>query len=94
MDTRKYLRALDAVMSERYSSQMYNIGGYQEAAVCLQSEAAGWVVYTGERGNRYNEIKCDTVLKDCLEFIRMMTHRVEDISVMENELLLHINEAA
>ena len=84
---KEYLEALDMVISKRYSRKMYNIGGYQEAAICLQSEAGGWSVYNGERGNRYDEVKCDTILKACLEFIRKFTHRAEDISAMENELV-------
>lgn len=94
MDTRKYLEALEMVVSKRYSKRDYNIGAYQEAAVCIQSEPKGWVVYSGERGNRYEEVVCDTILKACLEFIRKMTHRIEDISAMENELLLNINKVA
>lgn len=87
MATKKYLEALDIVISKRYPRKMYNIGGYQEAAICLQSDANGWIVYNGERGNRYAEIKCDTILKACLEFIRKFTHIAEDISNMENELI-------
>lgn len=94
MDTKKCLEALEQVMAKRYPSKMYHIGGYQEAAVCVQSSSNGWIVYNGERGNRYGEVQCDTVLKACLEFIRKMTHRVEDISAMENELLMSIAKVA
>ena len=92
METRKYLEALERVMSNRYSNKMYHIGGYQEAAVCMQSDADGWIVYNGERGNKYSVVTCDTILKACLEFIRKMTHRIEDISAMEYELLLYLKE--
>ncbi len=94
METVDYLEALEKVMSKRYSSKLYHIGGYQEAAVCIQSEANGWVVYHGERGNRYSEVRCDTILNACLEFLRRMTHRIEDISTMEKELILLIAKAA
>ena len=94
METTVFLEALEKIMSERYSSRLYHIGGYQEAAVCIQSSSNGWLVYNGERGNRYNEVKCDTILKACLEFIRKMTHRVEDISAMEKELLLLVTKVA
>lgn len=94
MDTKKYLESLECVISKRYSSRMYCIGGYQEAAICIQSDSTGWIVYNGERGNRYAEVKCDTILKACLEFIRKFTHRVEDISAMENELLACLNKVA
>ena len=94
METKKYLEALEKIMSERYPSNMYHIGGYQECSVCIQSNDHGWIVYNGERGNHYDEIQCDTILKACLEFIRKMTHRIEDISSMENELLRYVVTAA
>lgn len=94
METKKYLDALEKMISKRYSHQMYCIGNYQEAAICIQIDADGWLVYNGERGNKYNEIKCDTVLKACLEFIRKFTHNAEDISAMEDELIMLLNEAA
>ncbi len=94
METKKYLEALEKVMAKRYSPREYNIGGYQEEAICLQSEKLGWIVYNGERGNRYEEVHCDTILKACLEFIRKATHRVEDISAMETELLFYLHQVA
>ncbi len=94
MDTKKYLDALEKIMSERYPAEMYHIGGYQEAAVCIQSDKTGWIVYNAERGNHYDEIHCDTILHACLEFIRKMTHRVEDISNMETMLLELVVKAA
>lgn len=94
MDTKRYLDALEKIMEKRYPHEMYHIGGYQEDAVCIQSNSLGWIVYNAERGNHYEEIQCDTILKACLEFIRKMTHRIEDISSMENELLQYITEAA
>ena len=94
MDTEKYLNALETVISKRYPKKLYNIGGYQESAVCLQSCSTGWIIYIGERGNHYCELQCDTILKACLEFIRKMSHRVEDVSAMENELGMLIFSAA
>ncbi len=92
MDTKKYLMALEDVLSQRYPKSLFCIGGYQEAAVCVQSNHTGWIVYNGERGNKYDEIFCDTVLEACLEMIRKMTHRVEDISSMENELIKAVQD--
>ncbi len=94
METKKYLEALEQVMAKRYPPNLYNIGGYQEMSVCIQSEEHNWVVYVGERGNRYEEVHCTTVLEACLEFFRKMTNIVEDISSMENELLLSLTKAA
>ncbi len=90
MDTGRYLEALKQVVAKRYSIKDYNIGGYQEEAVCIQSDKSGWTVYHGERGNRMDEVRCDTVLMACLRFIRMLTHRVEDVSSMEDELITYL----
>lgn len=94
MGTENYLEALDYVLSKRYSKKQYHIGEYQEASACLQSDANGWIVYNAEHGNRYCEVECDTVLKACLELIRKITHKVEDISAMENELILYLKTIA
>ncbi len=90
MDTKTYLDALESVISSRYKKNTYCIGGYQELSTCLQYDKNGWVVYNGERGNRFEEVKCDTVLFACLQFIRKMTNKAEDISLMETELLSKI----
>ena len=94
MDTRSYLEALNAVLKERYPVNSYSLNGYQEESVCMQFENNLWVVYDGERGNRYNTVQCDTILKACIEFFRKMTHRTEDISIMENELLRYLTKVA
>lgn len=85
--TTDYTDALKQVIEKRYTSDVFCANGYQECAICMQYENGKWSVYNAERGNRYDEIICDTVLKACLEVIRKLTHRVEDISAMESELL-------
>ena len=93
MDTKKYIEALDMVLRKRYESREYSLNGYKEEAVCLTYDK-GWIVFNGEHGNRYDEIRCDTILKACMEFIRKMTHKTEDISIMENEFLVFLAKAA
>ena len=88
--TEDYINALRKLLENRYPKTVYSLNGYQECAVCIQSEDGHWTVYNAERGNRYDEVICDSVLKACLEFIRKMTHRTEDIVSMENELLGNI----
>ena len=87
METEKYINALDLVLSKRYPIKSFCLHGYQECAVCLQPQDGKWIIYYGERGNRYDEIESDTVLMACLNVIRKLTHRTEDISAMETELL-------
>jgi hypothetical protein len=38
METQKYLVALETVLSKRFSYEEYCLHGYQECAVCLQSD--------------------------------------------------------
>ena len=94
MDAQKYLKALDTVISKRYPLNEYCIGGYQESSVCIQHENNSWIVYNGERANRYNEVSCDTVLQGCLEFFRRFTHSAEELSAMEDELMMQIAQVA
>ncbi len=88
MDSRLYLKALKNVISKRYPISEYCIGGYQESAVCIRHEDNSWIVYNGERGNRYSEVRCDTVLQGCLEFFRRFTNSAEELAVMEEELVV------
>lgn len=85
--TANYIDALQKVIEKRYSPEVFSANGYQECAICIQYLNGKWSVYNAERGNRYDEVVCDTVLKACLEVIRKLTHRIEDISAMESELL-------
>ena len=88
MESKIYLKALEKVISKRYHVSEYCIGGYQESAVCIRHEDNSWIVYNGERGNRYSEVRCDTVLQGCLEFFRRFTNSAEELSAMENELVM------
>jgi hypothetical protein len=96
METSKYVAALQDVLEKRFLSSSFSLDGYQENAVCLQYVKEKWIVYCGERGNHYDEVQCDTILMACLNVIRKMTHKTEDISAMENELLgnLHCQKTA
>ena len=85
--TKEILKTLEKVVSMYYPTSGFCIGEYQEEAVCLQAENDGWVVYTGERGNRYGEARCDTLLLAVSIVFRKFTHRTEIISEMEREFL-------
>ncbi len=91
-DDQKYLDALNKVMRKRFSATIYCIGGYQEESVCMEPSDNGWLIYHGERGNRYNSYFCDTILYACLTFIRNISHDVSEISDMEAEFLQNLSE--
>ncbi len=94
MATEKVISALEEVVKKRFPVEQFCVSGYQEEAICLQYEDGYWIIFIGERGNRYNMVKCDTVLLASLEFIRKLTSRKEDISEMESELVQIIAKAA
>lgn len=87
VDDKRYLNALESMFGKRYQKNEYKICGYQENSVCLEANGDTWVVYNGERGNRYNVVMCDTILMACLEIIRKMTKDSVQIKEMEDELL-------
>lgn len=86
LSTNSYIDALNDVLKSRFPANTFSLNGYQECSTCMQFMDGNWVIFDGERGNRYDEIYCDTILQVCLAFIRRMTHRKDDISAMENEL--------
>lgn len=49
----------------------YCLDGYSEEAICLEfcSEKCLWIVYDGERGNRYNILSYNQVLLACDDLI-------------------------
>ena len=86
--------ALGAVLGSRYSEDSFHLDGYRECATCLQKEANQWIIYNGERGNRYDIVSCDTLLEACIKFFRMMSHNREDVIQMENEFIRSLRIAA
>ena len=86
--TEDYIDALRQLLEKRYPSSVYSLDGYQECAVCIQSENGYWTVYSAERGNRYDEVICDTVLKACLEFILVNVFHCRSIG-LANAIPVH-----
>lgn len=85
--TTRYIDALQVVFQGRYPVDTFCLTGYRECAICLERNGARWVVYSGERGNRYDEVQCDTVLMACLQIMRKMSNNVEEISTLEREFI-------
>ena len=85
--TKKYLEALDDVLSKRYDKSEYSFYGYKECAVCILYRDGKWFVFNGEKGNHYNEDIYDTILEACIGVIRKMTNIIDDIASIENEFI-------
>lgn len=91
-DNNKCLDALALVLSNRYNDTYYSIGGYQEATACIQPKGDGWIVYFGERGNRYNEERYDDAVNACVAFLSLITHNQNLITEMKEEFFSLISE--
>lgn len=89
--TDQYLKALKDTLERRYDESSYQIGFFQNGATCIQYQKDGWVVYKGENGNCLDEKWYNTVLMGCLQFIRRLTDKVEEISEMEEQISFNLN---
>ena len=85
MVEKKELKCIDAlreVLSQNVNPGFYSLNGYKEEALCLQRSDDGWEVYLGERNNRYNLAKFDTVVEACLNLLYLVCpDRTENINL-------------
>ena len=84
-----YIRALDVVLSKRYTSPMdYSLKGYSEGALCLEKdENKGWCIYSAERGKRNFIRYYDMLLTACLKFLSEIAISEKNTIDMRNEYL-------
>ncbi len=94
MDEKKVIKALEHVMTKRYPGHYFGFGEYCEEALCIEKTSDGWIVYNGERGNKYNVAKCDTVLYACMTLIRRKVRDIKEIERIEQDFISLICDAA
>ncbi len=74
-----YLRTLKwALDYNGIPSIYYNLDGYSEEAVCIEQNDNYWMVYNGERGNKYNVRKYKNVQDACLDLILRISESEEE----------------
>lgn len=93
IEDKSYLYALASVLERHFPDSDYSLNGYQESSVCIQFEDDAWMIYIGERGNHYEEIKCNTPLQACVEFLHRMTHTKDEVSLLESELIENLSKS-
>lgn len=49
--------------------EFYSLGKYKEEALCLEQNGGMWIIYEGERGNKYNPRKYQSEYEACLAFL-------------------------
>jgi hypothetical protein len=71
------IKAIDAVLSQKYSMDEYSLNGNKESSVCLDRMADNWIVYEFEHGVRFDLVRYDTIIEACFEMIRRMCGKNE-----------------
>ncbi len=94
MDEKRCFRVLETILSKRFPSHYYMIGGYGESALCIEKAGLKWIVYNGERGNKYNINELDTIIQACMFFIKEMAEDIDELKEMENEFIRLLNNVA
>lgn len=74
-------------------AEYYHVGGYSEEAVCMEKTDAGWIVYVGERGNRYQLTTHETVDWACICLMDQVAKSDEQYWRMEIEFDLALLQA-
>lgn len=72
-----YLNKLNEVLqSENIPLLYYNFDGYAEECVCLESLTNSYLVYTGERGNKYTPREHENIISACCDIISRLSDSV------------------
>ncbi len=79
--------SMEAILSARYPEGCYSLDGYREEAICMEKTKTGWVVYTGERNNRFESTECKTHAEACFALFGLLTNNQDEIRKMSAELL-------
>lgn len=65
-------------------SVYYSLEGYSEDAICIEHNDDNWIVYNGERGNRYNIKKYRNIQDACYNLILRLSESEEEYRQMRN----------
>lgn len=64
-------------------SVYYSINGYSEDAVCIEYKENNWIVYSGERGKKYNTRYFKDIIQACNEVICRLSESEKDRCEMQ-----------
>lgn len=83
LEDKDYLIILKSTFkTEGIPSVYYSIDGYSEDAICIERDDNYWIVYNGERGNKYNIKNYDNVIFACYNMIyRLSESRAEKLRI-------------
>ena len=64
---------------------LFCVGRYAEESVCVEKTNDGWIVYDGERGNKYDLVKCERLVDACLQVFNRTAESDEQYKKMMAE---------
>ena len=92
LSNRLYLRVLKRTLDDvGIPSVYYSLNGYSEEAICIECNNGSWVVYNGERGNKYNINKYKNIQDACANLILRLTESVEEQEQIQSIFEKRIN---
>lgn len=65
-------------------SVYYSLNGYSEDAICIEYNNNSWIVYNGERGNKYNINKYKNIQDACDNLILRLSESEEERKQIQN----------
>lgn len=78
-----YLFILRATLNTIYPPFVYSIGEYQEATCCIEKSENGWLIYSGERGNKYQTKEIADIRDACLYYIEFVGRSEDDRTTLK-----------
>ena len=72
-DTRAKEVLKEVLDNEGIPRQYYSLEGYSEEAICMEKNNKNYIVYNGERGNKYDVSKYSNISKALLKLISEVT---------------------
>lgn len=69
----------------------YSFNGYSEDAICIERSSGMWIVYNGEKGNKYNINKYSDILDACNNLILRISENEKERKQIQNMFEKNIN---
>lgn len=60
----------EKLINAKIPKEYYNLNGYKEEALCMERSDNIWLVYEGERGNKFNVEEFNNEADACIAFLK------------------------
>jgi len=87
----KIVKKMEIVLRKnKIPSWYFHLGGYAEECVCLERVSNGWVVFTGERGKRFEVTFYEDLVSACIHVLDKIAESDRQYQKMLNEYRLSL----